>query len=207
MSRPNRVHSLTVRVTHWLNAAAIGVLLTSGLAIYNASPLFAFSFPAWMTLGGWLGGALAWHFAAMWLLTGNFLAMLGFGLLSGHLRRRLLPVRPRDVARDLWLALTFRLPHRAGVYNAVQRLMYLGVLAATLLVIAAGLALWKPVQLQWLSALFGGYEASRRVHFVAMSAIAAFIVVHIALVAIVPSTLIAMLTGGRMPHPQKGSPT
>lgn len=206
MSRPNRVHPLTVRVTHWLNAAAVGVLLFSGLAIYNASPLFAFIFPAWMTLGGWLGGALAWHFAAMWLLAGNFLVMLGFGLLSGHLRRRLLPIRPREVARDLWLALTFRLPHQAGAYNAVQRMMYVGVLAAILLVIASGLALWKPVQLQWLSALFGGYEFSRRVHFVAMSAIAAFIVVHVALVAIVPSTLLAMLTGGRMPHPNKGEP-
>jgi len=207
MSRPNRVHPLTVRLTHWLNAVAISVLLTSGLTIYNASPLFDFSFPASITLGGWLGGALAWHFAAMWLLVGNFLAMLGFGLLSGHLRRRLLPIRPRDVARDLWLALTFRLPHQAGVYNAVQRLMYLGVLAAILLVIASGLALWKPVQLQWLSALFGGYEVTRRVHFVAMSAIAAFIIVHLALVAIVPSTLIAMLTGGRMQHPHKGTPT
>ncbi len=207
MSRPNRVHPLTVRLTHWLNAVAISVLLTSGLTIYNASPLFDFSFPASITLGGWLGGALAWHFAAMWLLVANFLVMLGFGLLSGHLRRRLLPIRPRDFARDLWLALTFRLPHQTGVYNAVQRLMYLGVLAAILLVIASGLALWKPVQLQWLSALFGGYEASRRVHFVAMSAIAAFIIVHLALVAIVPSTLIAMLTGGRMPHPHKGTPT
>lgn len=207
MPRPTRVHPLMVRVTHWLNAAAISVLLTSGLTIYNASPLFDFSFPAWMTLGGWLGGALAWHFAAMWLLVTNFLAMLGFGLVSGHLRRRLLPIRPGEVVRDLWLALTFRLPHQPGVYNAVQRLMYLGVLTAIILVIASGLALWKPVQLQWLSALFGGYEISRRVHFAAMSAIAAFVVVHLALVAIVPSTLIAMLTGGRMAHPQKGTPT
>jgi thiosulfate reductase cytochrome b subunit len=193
-----RVNSLRVRITHWANALAIGVMLSSGWRIYNASPLFNFMFPAWATLGDWLGGALAWHLAAMWLLIANFIVMVGAGILSGHLRRRLLPISPADVLRDLRLALTFRLTHRPGVYNAVQRLLYVAVLIAIGVAIASGLALWKPVQLDWLSMAFGGYEATRRVHFLAMSVIAGFIVIHLALVAIVPATLVTMVSGGRL---------
>ena len=119
-----RIHPLAVRITHWINAAAIVVMIGSGWQIYNASPLFPFVFPSWMTLGGWLGGALAWHFAAMWLLAGNFAIYLGYGLISGHIRRRLLPLRPREIWRDAMLALRFRLPHDGSHYNAVQRLLY-----------------------------------------------------------------------------------
>jgi thiosulfate reductase cytochrome b subunit len=209
MARPPRaprVNSLRVRLTHWLNALAIGVMMTSGWRIYDASPFFGFMIPAWATLGDWLGGAIAWHLAAMWLLVGNFVVMVGFGIISGHLRRRLLPIRPAELRRDLWLALTFRLPHRPGVYNAVQRLLYVLVLGAIAFAIASGFALWKPVQLDWLSALFGGYEATRRVHFLSMTAIAGFIAVHLTLVAIVPSTLVSMVTGGRLPVGTDGEP-
>ena len=190
-----RIHSLPLRVTHWLNATAMAVMLSSGWRIYNASPLFPFACPDRMTLGGWLGGALAWHFAAMWLLAGNFAFYLGHGLATGHIRRRLLPLRPHDVWRDAMLALRFRLPHDGTRYNAVQRLLYVLSGCGIALAIVSGLAIWKPVQLYPLTCLLGGYEIARRVHFLAMAGIAAFIIVHLALVAIVPRTLRPMVTG------------
>jgi thiosulfate reductase cytochrome b subunit len=189
------IHPFAVRATHWINAAAMAVMIGSGWRIYNASPLFPFMFPAWLTLGGWLGGALAWHFAAMWLLAGNFALYLGYGFASGHIRRGLFPLRPPDVWRDAVLALRFRLPHDSARYNAVQRLLYVLAGCAIALAIASGLAIWKPVQLYPLTLLLGGYEAARRVHFVAMAGIVAFVVVHLTLVAIVPRTLRPMITG------------
>jgi thiosulfate reductase cytochrome b subunit len=190
-----RVHPWPVRLTHWVNAGAMTVMIMSGWRIYNASPLFPFEFPAWMTLGDWLGGALAWHFAAMWLLAGNFVAYVLYGLLSGHVSRRLLPLHAHDVAHDLSQALRFRLPHAGIEYNAVQRLLYLlagiGIAGA----IVSGLAIWKPVQLAPLTFALGGYEVARRVHFAAMSGLVLFIVVHLALVAVVPRTLPPMITG------------
>ncbi len=189
------VHPLLVRITHWLNAIAILIMILSGWRIYNASPLFDFRFPNGITLGGWLAGALAWHFAAMWLLAFNGLIYLIYGFVSGHFRRALLPVRPAEIWRDILLALTLRLEHRPGRYNAVQRLMYAGVWLLIVLVIASGLAIWKPVQLQELAALFGGYEGARLVHFLAMSGIAGFIIVHLALVVLVPKTLLPMIIG------------
>ena len=194
-SRTPRIHPLAVRITHWINAAAIAVMISSGWQIYNASPLFAFVFPAWMTVGGWLGGALAWHFAAMWLLAGNFVIYLGYGLVSGHIRRRLLPLRPREIRRDALLALRFRLPHDGSHYNAVQRLLYVLAGCGIALAIMSGLAICKPVQLYPLTELLGGYEIARRVHFVAMAGTAGFIIVHLVLVAIVPRTLLPMLKG------------
>jgi thiosulfate reductase cytochrome b subunit len=197
-----RAHPLAVRLTHWINAGAIVVMIGSGWQIYNSSPLFRFVFPAWMTLGDWLGGALAWHFAAMWLLAVNFAIYLGYGLISGHVRRRLLPLRPREIRRDAILALRFRLPHDASHYNAVQRLLYVLAGYGIALAIVSGLAIWKPVQFHPLTALLGGYEVARRVHFLAMAGITGFIIVHLVLVAIVPSTLPPMLTG-RALHSEK----
>ncbi len=189
------IHPLVVRVTHWLNAVAIVVMVMSGWKIYNASPLFGFSFPGWATLGGWLGGAIAWHFAAMWLLVVNGLIYLAYGLAGRHFMRSFLPVGPSAVWRDLKEALTFRLVHKLGTYNAVQRLLYIVVLVLVVGAVVSGLGLWKPVQFQGLVGLLGGYELVRRIHFVAMAGIVGFTVVHLALVAIVPSTLWAMITG------------
>jgi thiosulfate reductase cytochrome b subunit len=177
-----RVHSLPVRVTHWVNAVAITVMIMSGWRIYNASPLLGLEFPAWMTLGDWL-------------LAGNFALYVGYGLVSGHIRRRLLPLRPREIGRDFVAALRFRLPHSDDSYNAVQRLLYVLVGVGIAGAIVSGLAIWKPVQLAPLTALLGGYEVARRVHFLAMAGISLFIVVHLALVVLVPRTLVAMLTG------------
>jgi thiosulfate reductase cytochrome b subunit len=189
------VHPWLVRLTHWVNAYAIGCMLMSGWAIYNASPLFGFRFPQWMTLGGWLGAATIWHFAAMWLLVGNGLLYVLYGVLTGHFRRHFLPLRPAEILRDAGAAVRFRLAHRPGEYNAVQRLAYVVALALGVLAVASGLALWKPVQLGWLTGMFGGYEVARRVHFLAMAGIAGFIVLHLVLVALVPRTLPSMITG------------
>jgi thiosulfate reductase cytochrome b subunit len=189
------IHPLVVRLTHWVNAVAIVLMVASGWQIYNASPLLPFTFPAWATLGGWLGAGIAWHLAAMWLLVGNALVYFGYGLVGRHFMRSFLPLTPRTVARDLREAVTLRLRHTLGTYNAVQRLLYIVVLLFGVLAVTSGLALWKPVQLQFIDALLGGYPTARWIHFIAMSGIVAFVLVHLVLVALVPSTLPAMITG------------
>jgi thiosulfate reductase cytochrome b subunit len=190
------IHPLWVRITHWINAVAMLVMIGSGWEIYNASPLFSFTFPGSITLGGWLAGALLWHFAAMWLLAINGLVYLILGLATGRFRRKLLPIRPAEVMADAKAALTFRLAHDdLTVYNAVQRLLYAGIIVVAIVIVLSGLAIWKPVQLQELTALFGGYEAARYVHFFCMALIVAFLVVHILLALIVPKSLRAMVTG------------
>jgi thiosulfate reductase cytochrome b subunit len=190
------IHPLWVRITHWINAVAMLVMIGSGWEIYNASPLFSFTFPSSITLGGWLAGALLWHFAAMWLLAINGLVYLILGLATGRFRRKLLPIRPAEVMADAKAALTFRLAHDdLSVYNAVQRLLYAGIIVVAIVIVLSGLAIWKPVQLRELTALFGGYEAARYVHFVCMALIVAFLVVHILLALIVPKSLRAMVTG------------
>jgi len=190
------VHPLWVRVTHWINALAMLVMIGSGWQIYNASPIFDFEFPAPITLGGWLAGALMWHFAAMWLLVVNGVVYLVLGFSTGRFRKKLLPVRLREVLADLGAALAFRLPHQdVSVYNAVQRLLYLGVIVAGVIIVLSGLSIWKPVQFQELTFIFGGYENARVVHFLAMSAIVAFLVVHVLLALIVPKSLRAIVAG------------
>ncbi len=194
--RPVAIHPLWVRVTHWINAIAIVLMMLSGWQIYKASPLFAFTFPPSITLGGWLAGALLWHFAAMWLFAINGLVYIALGIATGRFRRKLFPISPRAVVEDAWSALTFRLSHQdLTAYNAVQRLLYVGVILAGVVVALSGLAIWKPVQLQMLTAIFGGYDTARYVHFFAMALIAGFLVIHIALALLVPKSLRAMITG------------
>jgi thiosulfate reductase cytochrome b subunit len=190
------IHPRWVRVTHWINAIAMLVMIGSGWQIYNASPLFGFTFPREVTLGGWLAGALQWHFAAMWVLAINGIVYVTLGLITGRFRRKLLPIRPAAVIADIKAALTFRLAHEdLSVYNSVQRLLYLGVILAGVVVVFSGLSIWKPVQLQELTALFGGYDAARYVHFFAMAAIFGFLIVHVVLAVLVPKSLKAMVTG------------
>src|SRR5882672_6072466 len=190
IGRPTEpVHPPYVRLTHWINAVAILAMIGSGWEIYNASPLFPFVFPKGITLGGWLAGALLWHFAAMWLLVANGLVYVISGLATGRFRRRLLPIRRADFIRDLRAALSGRLAHDdLSVYNAVQKALYLGVILVGLLIVASGLAIWKPVQLRELTALFGGYDAARLVHFLAMAAIVAFLAIHVVMALIVPKS-------------------
>jgi thiosulfate reductase cytochrome b subunit len=191
-----RLHPLPVRIAHWVNVAAIFVMVGSGWRIYNASPLFDFRIPNEVTLGGWLAGALQWHFAAMWLLALNGMLYLAYGVASGHLRRRMLPISPGAVIRDIAAALRGRLSHEdLTVYNAVQKLAYLTAIALAALLVLSGLAIWKPVQLHWLAALMGDYEGARLLHFFCMSGLVLFVLVHVTLVALVPKTFLTMITG------------
>jgi thiosulfate reductase cytochrome b subunit len=195
-SAGEKIHPVWVRVTHWINVLAMGVMILSGWEIYNASPLFGFTYPKSITLGGWLAGALLWHFAAMWLLAVNGLIYVVLGLATGRFRRKLFPIRPGDVIADAGAALRGKLAHDdLSVYNAVQKLLYLGVILAGIVIVLSGLAIWKPVQLQELTAVFGGYDAARYVHFFAMASIVGFIVIHVIMAFLVPKSLRAMITG------------
>jgi thiosulfate reductase cytochrome b subunit len=185
-----------VRTVHWINAVAIILMIMSGWQIYNASPLFKFSFSHSITLGGWLGGALLWHFAAMWLLMVNGLIYLTLGFATGRFAKKLLPISPSGVLADTRAALTGKLSHAdLSKYNQVQKLLYTGIIIVGVLIVLSGLSIWKPVQLQWLTALFGGYDIARYVHFVCMAAIVAFMVIHVALAVLVPKSLRAMIIG------------
>lgn len=185
-----------VRVVHWINAVAMVLMIMSGWQIYNASPLFNFTFSPSITLGGWLGGGLLWHFAAMWLLMVNGLVYLIVGLLTGRFRKKLLPLTPSGVVADTKAALTGKLSHDdLSRYNQVQKLLYAGIIIVGIVIVLSGLSIWKPVQLQWLTALFGGYDVARYVHFVCMAAIVGFLVIHVALALIVPKSLRAMIIG------------
>ena len=185
-----------VRVMHWINAVAVILMIMSGWQIYNASPLFGFRFASSITLGGWLGGALLWHFAAMWLLMVNGLIYLITGLATGRFRRKLLPITPSGVVSDVKAALTFKLAHDdLSKYNYVQKLLYAGIIAVGVVIVLSGLSIWKPVQLSWLVALFGGYDWARYVHFFCMSAIVLFLIVHVVLALLVPKSLRAMIIG------------
>jgi thiosulfate reductase cytochrome b subunit len=186
-----------VRTVHWINAVATILMIMSGWQIYNASPLFeGFKFSSNITLGGWLAGALLWHFAAMWLLMVNGLVYLTLGFVTGRFRRKLLPITPEGVISDAKAAFTGKLSHDdLSKYNYVQKLLYAGIIVVGVLIVLSGLSIWKPVQLQYLTALFGGYDVARYVHFFCMSAIVLFLVVHIALALLVPKSLRAMIIG------------
>lgn len=206
-----RVHRtpLILRITHWLNALAIVIMIGSGWRIYNWYPALPldWQFPVWLSLGGdphvtqglsgedGLANALAWHFGAMWLLALSFAVYLGYGVLSGHFRRDLLPVGPASFLRDFLAAARGRLAHRLGEQNAVQKTFYWGVMLAIVVMLLSGLSIWKPVQFGFLTALFGGYEIARVIHFLGMAAIVGFLVVHVALALLVPKTLQSMVTG------------
>jgi len=212
MSKPDReqhvqTHALAVRIAHWLMALSILIMIGSGWRIYDSSPIFDFRIPVWATLGGdvetalavhndpGVATAIAWHFAAMWLLLLGYLLFVGWGVGSGHFWRDFLPVSPRSFLRDFIAAARFRLEHSLGEYNAVQRVFYWGVLALVALMLLSGVAIWKPVQTYPLVSVFGGFQGARLVHFLGMALICGFLLVHVALVILVPRTFIAMVTG------------
>jgi thiosulfate reductase cytochrome b subunit len=193
---PSTIHPAWLRITHWVNAFAVLILVTSGWRIYNAAPLFEFRIPKDITLGGWLGGALQWHFAAMWLLAINGLFYLAMNIGTGRLRAKLLPVRISELFADMKAALTGKLVHAdPRHYNSVQKAAYLFVVLDAIVLIVSGLVIWKSVQFGMLRELLGGYEMARFIHFYAMAALVAFFVVHVVMVAIVPRTFIAMIRG------------
>lgn len=192
MTQP-AAHPLAIRFMHWIGAAAIICMIMSGFTIYNASPSLPFSFPGFLSLGSWLAGGIAWHFAMMWVLFIDGLAYLAYGIVTGHLLHDFRPPGPRALLVDLGAALRGRLGHRIGHYNAVQRLLYGGVILVICLTVATGLAIWKPVQLGWLTNFFGGYPTARLIHLGAMLTILAFLMLHVTLALIYPRTLKSMV--------------
>lgn len=195
-SNSSSIHPLWLRCCHWVNAVAIAGMLFSGWRIYNAAPLFPFEFPAQITLGGWLGGALQWHFAMMWVLVLNGAIYLSLGMTSGRFRKKFFPLSWRQLKDDLLQALRGKLQHAdLRQYNMVQKVAYLFILLDGIVLVLSGLVLWKSVQFLFLRTLLGGYDSARYVHFFAMSALALFIVIHLLMVLLVPRTLLAMVRG------------
>jgi thiosulfate reductase cytochrome b subunit len=190
------IHPLWVRITHWINAVAVVILAMSGWRIYDASPFFPFAIPVQITLGGWLGGAIQWHFAAMWVLVGNGLIYLAVNASTGRLWHKFFPLSPRGLWADVLAALRGKLSHAdLSHYNMVQRTAYLFVMIDSMLLVLSGLVLWKSVQFPILREMLGGYEAARREHFLAMAALVVFAGIHLFMVALVPRTLLAMIRG------------
>ena len=198
--KERRLHPLPIRIMHWINAVAIFIMIGSGWKIYNDDILFSFlRFPDAIVIGKWAQYGLQWHFFGMWIFVLNGIACLCYGIASGRFWQKLFPISPREVFVTVGEALRFRLRHDDLThYNAVQKALYLGVMAVGVLIVISGLALWKPVQFSGLANLFGSFQNIRLVHFLCMSAIVAFIVVHVTLALLVPQSLLAMLTGGPM---------
>lgn len=198
------LHPLALRIMHWINAVAMLTLIMSGWAIYNDEVIIgALHFPNWMTIGNGPEGALQWHFLAMWVLAGNGIAYLTYGLRTGRFRRKLLPIRIPEVIAEVRKALSFKLAHDDLThYNAVQKLLYVGIIFVIMLQVLSGLVVWKPVQFSELAFLFYSFQGARLVHFIGMVAIVGFLIVHVSLALIVPKTILAMLTGGpQVPRP------
>jgi len=192
------MHPLPVRIMHWVNAVTIFIMVGSGWKIYNDEVLFGWlHFPEAVTIGKWAQHGLQWHFFGMWILVINGLSYLTYGLLSGRFRRMFLPIRPSDLIATVKDTLRFKLSHDDPTqYNAVQKLLYVGVISAGILIVISGLAIWKPIQFSELVALFGSFQNARLVHFFCMTAIVLFVLVHVILALLVPQTLIAMVNGG-----------
>jgi thiosulfate reductase cytochrome b subunit len=206
--RSRRLHPLGLRILHWVNAAAMLVMITSGWGIYDDDVIIhGLHFPGFLRLGSWAAQSLLWHFAGMWLLALNGLVYLVYGLVSGRLRERLLPIRLRELIQTVWDTLHLRIEHSdLTTYNAVQKLLYIVVILAGISQVITGLAIWKPVQLAGLTTLLGGFQAARLEHFIGMTVIVGFLLVHVALSLLVPRTLWAMLAGGpRLPGGRPGA--
>ena len=195
---PPRLHPLPLRIMHWINAVAIFIMIGSGWKIYNDDILFSFlRFPDAIVIGKWAQYGLQWHFFGMWIFVLNGIAYLGYGVVTGRFWQKLFPISPREVFVTVGEAMRFRLRHDDLTrYNAVQKILYLGVMIVGVLIVTSGLALWKPVQFSELANLFGSFQNIRLVHFLCMTAIVLFILVHVTLALLVPKSLLAMLTGG-----------
>ena len=203
-----RMHPLPVRVMHWVNALAMIVMITSGWGIYDDYVIISgLHFGESLRLGSWAAESLLWHFAGMWLLAINGVIYLVYGLVTGRFRERLFPIKPAEVVQTVRDTLRLHIEHNdITTYNAVQKLLYLVVIAAGISQVATGLAIWKPIQLSWLVSLFGGFQGARLVHFLGMAVIVGFLAIHVALSLLVPSTLWAMLTGGpRIARPARAA--
>jgi thiosulfate reductase cytochrome b subunit len=206
--RHRKLHPAALRVMHWINATSIIVLILSGWKIYNDEVLFGWlHFPEWITLGVYAQHALQWHFFAMWTLMANGVCYLVYGFYTGRFKRKLWPIRIKAIIADINDALHFRLAHDdIRHYNAVQRLLYVGIIAVIVVQVISGWAIWKPIQLSELVNLFYDFQGARLAHFIGMAAIVGFLVVHVTLALLVPKTIKAMVTGGPQDVPSENAP-
>jgi thiosulfate reductase cytochrome b subunit len=193
-----KFHPAPVRIMHWINAVAIFIMIGSGWKIYNDEVIFGWlHFPEWLTIGRWAQHGLQWHFFGMWIFALNGIAYIIYGFATGRFRRNLVPIRWSELVATIKESLHLHLAHDdLTKYNAVQKLLYIGVMCVGVLTVLSGLAIWKPVQFSELAALFGSFQTARLIHFLCMTAIVLFLVVHVALALLVPRTLVAMITGG-----------
>ena len=211
MSPSVRRHHWIVRVSHWSSFVLIFGMVASGLQIYRAyerfgdrggaalfNPLGDTAIPEWARLGGWLAGGLRWHFTLMWLLILVGVVYTVYLVASGEARK--LFFRPRDVKPAIEMQkyyLRLRREHPPqGKHNALQKGAYSFILVLGALSTLTGFAIWKPIQLSWLTALFGGYQAARYWHFWAVWIFVAFTLAHVVLVFVAdPASFRAMVTG------------
>ena len=201
---PTRLHPLPVRIMHWINAFAMIAMIMSGWGIYDDDVIIhGLHFSSALRLGSWAAPSLLWHFAAMWVLALNGLAYLIYGFATGRLRERMLPIRIDALVQTIRETLHFKIAHDdLTVYNAVQKLLYIVVILAGISQVVTGLLIWKPIQFSSAVALLGGFQAVRVEHFIGMSVIVGFLMVHVALSLLVPQTLWAMLSGGPRLQPR-----
>ena len=197
-TKTRRMHPIPIRVMHWINAVAMFVMIGSGWKIYNDEVIFGWlHFPEWLTIGHWAQHGLQWHFFGMWIVMLNGLCYVLYGVFSGRFKQLLFPIRIPDIIETIRDTLRFKLTHDdPTIYNGVQKLLYIGVLLSGILIVLSGLAIWKPIQFSELYVLFGSFQTARYVHFFCMAAIVGFLIVHVLLALLVPSTLVAMVGGG-----------
>jgi len=193
-------HPLIIRFTHWVNFIALGIMVLSGLRIYNASPIWDFKIPAAFIFGGWLAGARQWHFFAMWLLAFNGVVWIVYNLMSRHGRQTTLFSPRKDISGILPMIayyLRIRKQHPpVKKYNALQKLAYSTVPLIALGAIVTGIAIYWPVQFGWITRLFGNYDTARVWHFLFMAAIVLFFFGHIVMVLLAGwRNFLSMITG------------
>jgi thiosulfate reductase cytochrome b subunit len=204
-----KLHPLPLRIMHWINALAMIMLIGSGWGIYNDEVLFGWlHFPEWTVIGVYAQHSLQWHFFAMWILMANGICYLAYGFYTGRFRRKLLPIWPSQIIADIRDALRFKLAHDDIThYNAVQKMLYAGIIVVIVIQVISGWAIWKPVQLSWLVDLLYDFQTARLVHFLGMAAIVGFMLVHVALALLVPKTIAAMVNGGPPEPDHQALPT
>jgi thiosulfate reductase cytochrome b subunit len=204
---------LIIRLSHWLNVPLLILMAGSGLQIFAAYPslgpqgkqypwypLQGTAPPQWLRIGGWLAGARHWHFAIAWFFVLNGLVYLIYFAASGEWRRRLFqPVRDtrNAIAQFAYYLRIQPAPPPPDFYNGLQRLAYTSAIIFGLIMVLSGLALYKPVQLHWLTLLFGGYDGARLVHLAVLCLLALFVASHLVLVALHPREFVSIITGGK----------
>ncbi len=187
---------LYIRITHWINAIAVIVMIMSGLKIYNASPIFNFLISNSVTIGGWLGGALLWHFAAMWILAINGLIYLTINCYTKRVFTKFFPITLSGLGHDFLDTLKGKLSHDdLSVYNTIQKMAYLSIIVDLIILVLSGLVVWKSVQFPILRNIMGGFDSARIVHFFCMAFAVGFLIIHLIMVAFVPKTLLIMVKG------------